>query len=88
MTGPVYVTVDAISIDMLVLPSPSSTEAIIQDGVTFGLGFVYEGPSITDAVLVTATPTGTHCVANDGGPFTGRVVIGQSETSFAPFLLQ
>jgi hypothetical protein len=66
-----------------------ATEAIVQAGHTIGMGFVYDlNPSVATAVRITATQASTGCVANDGGPFTGRVVIGPGQASFAPFLLQ
>jgi hypothetical protein len=55
-----------------------------------GVGFLYNiDPSVTDAVLVTATQVdgGAFCPINDGGPFTGRVVIGPGTVSSAPLIL-
>jgi hypothetical protein len=72
-------------------PSLTATQSLTQDGQTFGLGFIYNlDPSLTDAVIVSATQVGSTngCSVNDGGPFTGRIVVGASEFSFAPLMLQ
>jgi hypothetical protein len=66
-----------------------ATDALVQNGQAIGMGFIYDlNSSVSTEVRITATKAGTGCVANDGGPFTGRVVIGPGQASFAPFLLQ
>jgi hypothetical protein len=57
---------------------------------SLGLGYLYNlDPTVTDAVIVTATQVdgGAYCPINDGGPFTGRVVIGAGAFSSAPLVL-
>ena len=70
--------------------SLTATQAVTEAGHTFGLGFLYNlDPTLTNSVIVSATQAGgTGCFVNDGGPFTGRVVIGPGSFSFAPLMLQ
>jgi hypothetical protein len=68
----------------------TSTAALARDGGAYGVGFLYNvDPSVTDAILLTATQidAGATCAVNGGGPFTSRVAIANSAFSFAPLAL-